>query len=86
MQNTSMLSPKALFFPGNAKRSDLLSARNVFHGLDFARDNIDGTSEDANLTPQQIRQYLASQRAVLDAHHKVALEDLAQFMEKRANK
>ncbi len=80
---------KAFFLPGKAKKRDLLGARNIFHGLGFVRERFDLDEDEDPMAAQdmkrEIKNYLEGHKGVLEAHNRIGLQQLVDFMERHAN-
>ncbi|MBX9721768.1 MAG: hypothetical protein K2X81_10260, partial [Candidatus Obscuribacterales bacterium] len=80
---------KAFFLPGKAKKRDLLGARNIFHGLGFVRERFDLDEDEDPMAAQdlkrEIRNYLDGHKGALEAHNRIGLQQLVEFMERHAN-
>lgn len=79
---------RAFFWPGKAKKKDILCARNIFQGLGFVRERFNCGESVYPEFRQQLRRHIkicvSSPQSALDPGHKASLEDLVNFMERHA--
>jgi hypothetical protein len=77
---------KVFSFPGKAKKKTLLDVGDVFRGLSFVRANVLGKADARLELASQIRHHIAALQANPNSsQQKRGLEQLVDFMEKRAN-
>ena len=79
---------KLFFKSGKSKKKELLAARNVFNGISAMDERFD-FEEELRTTPREeldmrIRTYLRGHHQNLDPAKRIGLEQLLEFMEKRA--